>query len=137
MRGPQPYFIDSGGWIALAIEGDPYHLRAKDRWKQLDADGGKRFTSIPVILETFTFLDRNTNRQIALLWKKELFKLRQLVILECLLRDMENAWTWFTRKDLHKLSAVDATSFALMERHKISRVFTFDTHFAIAGFNIL
>ena len=29
----------------------------------------KRRTSVPVIIETFTFLDRNANRDVALAWK--------------------------------------------------------------------
>lgn len=31
-------------------------------------------------------------------------------------RDLEQSWEFFRRTDLHKLSAVDATSFAIMRR---------------------
>ena len=137
MRGALPYFIDTGAWIALAIQTDPYHIRAKERWEQLVADRGNSYTSIPIVIETFTFLDRNTDRKTAILWKEEVTKLSKLKIFECSHTDLENAWSWFNRKDLHKLSAVDAVSFTLMQRHKITRVFTFDTHFATAGFHIL
>ena len=34
----------------------------------------------------------------------------------------------------HRLSLVDATSFTLMARHRLRAAFTFDTHFAEAGF---
>jgi predicted nucleic acid-binding protein len=37
----------------------------------------------------------------------------------------------------HQLSAVDATSFTLMERHRISHAFTFDVRFSVVGFKIL
>jgi uncharacterized protein len=137
MRGPVPFFVDSGGWIALAVEGDPYHARARERWDELTSLGGKRYTSVPVVMETFTFLDRNTDRPTALLWKREVFKLPRLTILECTFRDLERAWKWFDRKELHKLSAVDATSFTLMERHRISHAFAFDVHFSVAGFKVL
>ena len=121
----------------MAVTTDPYHERAAERWVQLNRDGSKGFTSIPVVLETFTFLDRNTDRRTALLWKAEVAKLRQFAILECSLRDLERSWRWFNRKDLHKLSAVDATSFTLMEHYRITHAFTFDTHFAVAGFRVL
>ena len=40
----------------------------------------------------------------------------------------------FKRRDLSRLSAVDATSFVLMKAAKISCAFSFDEHFQIAGF---
>ena len=45
--------------------------------------------------------------------------------------------TYFARRDLHKLSAVDATSFVLMTRNKIRRAFAFDHHFAKVGFQLV
>lgn len=137
MRGPLPHYIDTSAWIALAITTDPLHTRAKDTWTRLTQDGTRLFTSVPVIIETFTFLDRNTNRRTALLWKEALVPLKRFQVLECSKSDLQKAWAWFHRQDLHKLSAVDATSFVLMQKHRISRAFTFDTHFAIAGFGVV
>lgn len=137
MRGPLPCFIDTSAWIALAVVKDPYHHRAKEKWHLIYDSGAKCFTSIPIILEAFTFLERNTDKQTALLWKNEIERLSRLSVWECTKRDLRDAWKWFDRKDLHKLSAVDATSFALMTRHKVRSAFAFDTHFSIAGFRIL
>jgi predicted nucleic acid-binding protein len=39
--------------------------------------------------------------------------------------------------DLHKLSAVDATSFAIMKRERIRLAYAFDHHFAAAGFRLV
>ena len=39
--------------------------------------------------------------------------------------------------DLHKLSVVDATSFVIMKRAGIGLAFTFDHHFAVAGFRLV
>jgi len=55
-------------------------------------------------------------------------------ILPCEARDLNDAWRHFQRKDLHKLSAVDATSFSIMQRVRIRIALTFDHHFAAAGF---
>lgn len=41
------------------------------------------------------------------------------------------------RPDLHKLSAVDATSFSIMKRERITLAYTFDYHFAVAGFRLI
>jgi len=58
-------------------------------------------------------------------------------ILTCELRDLEQSWEHFRRNDLHKLSAVDETSFAIMSRARIRRAFAFDHRFAVAGFRLV
>ena len=50
---------------------------------------------------------------------------------------MNQAWKYFARTDLHKLSAVDATSFVLMSRAAVRVAFTFDHHFAAVGFRLV
>ncbi|MSO34839.1 MAG: hypothetical protein EXQ50_12155 [Acidobacteria bacterium] len=54
-----------------------------------------------------------------------------------LTRDLERAWPYFERTDLHKLSAVDALSFVLMAERRIRVAFAFDAHFATAGFRVV
>lgn len=134
MRSGEEVFVDSGAWIALAMSRDPHHDRARQAWETLRAAGARLRTSIPVVLETFTFLDRNAARDVALAWKDSLSRVRGLRILECKGADLEHGWSYFARNDLHKLSAVDATSFAIMEREGIRRAFAFDHHFAAVGF---
>ena len=46
----------------------------------------------------------------------EVTGLRNLQIAECTLADPTKAWAWFEQPGLLRLSAVDATSFALMRR---------------------
>ena len=60
-----------------------------------------------------------------------------LEILPGELRDLQRSWEYFRRSDLHKLSAVDATSFAIMKRVRIRLAYTFDHHFAVVGFRIV
>jgi predicted nucleic acid-binding protein len=93
----------------------------------LRSAGARIHTSIPVVIETFTFLDRNANRDVALAWKQSISEAHAIRILPCELRDLEHSWEYFRRADLHKLSAVDATSFTIM----------FDHHFAVAGFRLV
>jgi predicted nucleic acid-binding protein len=137
MRTGATVFVDSGAWIALAQTRDPLHARAVATWTQLEDVGARLRTSVPVILETFTFLERNTAREVALAWKDSLDELARFVVLECTAADTRKAWNFFLRKDLHKLSAVDATSFVVMTKAKIRFAFTFDHHFATAGFTVV
>lgn len=137
MRQRRAVFIDTGAWIALALTRDPLHERAVQAWQGIQRSGTRLCTSVPVVLETFTFLERNTAREVALRWKDSLEELQRFRVLECSTRDVAQAWAYFKRKDLHKLSAVDATSFVLMKREKLREAFTFDHHFLLAGFRML
>jgi len=73
---------------------------------------------------------------VALAWKESIYKPGTVKILPCELRDLEQSWEYFRRTDLHKLSAVDATSFAIMKRARIRLAFTFDHHFSVIGFRL-
>jgi uncharacterized protein len=135
MRQGEKVFVDSSAWIALALSRDPLHVQAREQWTLLHAAGAKLYTSVPVVIETFTFLDRNANRDVALTWKDAVYQ--GGTILSCELRDLEESWAYFRRADLHKLSAVDATSFAIMKRARIRLAYAFDHHFSVVGFRLV
>jgi len=137
MRSAETIFVDTGAWIALVQTRDPLHARAVEAWDQMTAVGARLRTSVPVVLETFTFLERNTTRDVALAWKDSLDSLPRFEMLECTSADVKKAWSYFRRRDLHKLSAVDATSFVVMTRTRIRTAFAFDHHFATAGFRLV
>jgi hypothetical protein len=137
MRQAEAVFVDSGAWIALALTRDPLHSRARELWDLLRGAGARLHTSIPVVIETFTFLDRNASRDVALAWREAIGKPASIKILPCELRDLEESWDYFRRADLHKLSAVDATSFTIMKRARIRLAYAFDHHFAVVGFRMV
>jgi predicted nucleic acid-binding protein len=137
MRQRESVFVDSGAWIALALSRDPLHVQAREQWDLLQGTGARLYTSVPVVIETFTFLDRNASRDVALTWKEAVYQPGTVNIHPCELRDLEKAWEYFRRTDLYKLSAVDATSFAIMKRERIRLAYTFDHHFAVVGFRLI
>jgi predicted nucleic acid-binding protein len=137
MRQREVVFVDSGAWIALALSRDPLHPQAREQWDLLHGSAAKLHTSVPVVIETFTFLERNANRDVALTWKESIYKPGVVKILPCELRDLDQSWEYFRRTDLHKLSAVDATSFTIMKRARIRLAFTFDHHFSAVGFRLV
>ena len=137
MRHGQAVFVDSGAWIALALSRDPLHERAREQWELLKGAGARLHTSVPVVIETFAFLDRNANRDVALAWREQIYRPGTVTLLPCELADLEQSWDYFQRAGLHKLSAVDATSFAIMKRARIRIAYTFDHHFAAVGFRLV
>lgn len=137
IRPSDRVFVDTGAWVALAVVRDPLHPRAREQWESLERTGVRLFTSVPVLLETFTFLDRKGSRALANTWRESLAEVAYLEILECLLAEVNASWAYLHRKEFHKLSLVDATSFVLMRKHRIRIALAFDTHFTIAGFRLV
>jgi hypothetical protein len=74
MRQGESVFVNSGAWIAPALSRDPLHAQAREQWELLQEAGAKLHSSIPVVIETFTFLDRNAVRDVALAWKEAIYK---------------------------------------------------------------
>jgi len=136
MREAEAVFVDTGAWIALALTRDPYHDRACEAWIELGHAGARLHTSVPVVLETFTIFDRQATREVATAWRRSLDTVRRLRVWPVTPRDLREAWVFFDRRDLHKLSAVDAVSFVLMRRARIRTAFAFDHHFATVGYRL-
>lgn len=134
MRLGEKVFVESGAWIALFETADPLHDRARAIWEGLTQRGAKLSTSIAVVIETYTFIERRGSRELALRWRSGLAMVRRLEILACVPEDLATAWPLLDRKQFHKLSLVDATSFVLMRKHGIRVAFAFDVHFGLAGF---
>ena len=127
-------FVDTGAWVALAVVRDSFHDRARLQWEKLERAGARLLTSLPVIIETFTFLDRRGSRELAQRWRESLGTITRFEVLECGNADLTEAWRFLERKEFHRLGIVDATSFVLMRRHRVRTALAFDTHFSVAGF---
>jgi len=137
MQQGEAVFVDSAAFVALAVPSDSLHAQALEHLELLENARARLYTSVPVVIETFTFLERNAYRDVALSWKDSLHERGVVKILPCELRDLQESWEYFRRLDLRKLSAVDATSFVIMKRARIRVAFTFDHHFAAVGFKLV
>lgn len=128
-------FIDSSYWIARELSRDRRHadaLTLESRHKT-----GSLVTSTAVIAETWTFLRRRAGHAPAMTWLDRVLAapgLRSERIDEQLEGE---AWAWLRVHDERPYSFVDATSFALMRRLRITDALAFDGDFASAGFNEL
>ena len=50
------------------------HAQAREQWDLLQGAGAKLHSSAPVVIETFTFLDRNANRMSRWPWREAMCK---------------------------------------------------------------
>jgi len=130
-------FLDTGAFVARYARRDGQHSRATRAWAEIEKLRNACFTSNFVLDETFTLLGRQTSYAFAAERARALLGSKALTILRPDAEDELAALDLFARFADQKVSFTDCTSFALMRRHRLSRVFTFDRHFVAAGFEVL
>ena len=127
-------FVDTGAWLALALNDDVHHAEAEIALKDLLSSGARLVTTNHVIGETYTFLSRAKGTRIAAAFAD---KIRASIALDCVFVPEETearAFAWLERYEDQKLSYTDAVSFAAMEDLGLRKAFSFDRHFEAAGF---
>jgi predicted nucleic acid-binding protein len=130
-------FVDSSAFVAVAMRRDDQHNRALRVWHQLEKDNVGLVTSDWVFGETVSFVRRREGYATARAVGEALWNSRRLERLTATPRDVERAWEAFVGYAFDDLSLVDCLSFVLARAHRIRSVFTFDQHFAQAGFQLL
>ena len=129
-------FLDTGAFLAHYIARDQYHHQAMAAWQELKASSSRCFTSSFVLDETFTFLARRTSYGFAAGRARTLLTSNILNVLRPDHEDELRALDDFEKFADQRVSFTDCVSFALMRSRHIRRVFSFDRHFALAGFEL-
>jgi len=127
-------FVDTGPLLARHIARDQYHAQATAAWARLGRRNEAWCTSNFVLDELFTLLARRAGYPFAAERARRLYASRRVTILRPEAEDEHEALDLFEKYADQGVSFTDCTSFALMRRHRIRRCFTFDCHFALAGF---
>jgi predicted nucleic acid-binding protein len=119
-------FADTSAFYAAADSGDRHHTRATE----LLAGGGALMTTDHVLVETWRLLRARGGYAAAERFWGEIRG--GLAAVETVLPgDLDTAWRIGEIFSDQDFSMVDRTSFAVMERHGVSRAVSFDDHFAI------
>jgi predicted nucleic acid-binding protein len=130
-------FVDTGPFVARSVRQDGHHVRSRRVWTQLEADRIRCFTSNFVLDEAFTLLGRRSSYSFAAERARALLESAVLTILRPDAEDEAAAVGLFAKFADQRVSFTDCISFVLMRRHRLSRAFTFDRHFADAGFELI
>lgn len=120
-------FVDTGAWAALFVPADPLHQKAR-HWLHENRD--RLITSDYVVDEVLTLLKTRFSDRASIHAGQSLFgeHFSQLAYLGS--ADIERAWKIFRSHADKRWSFTDCTSFAVMQRMRISRAFAFDQHFS-------
>lgn len=129
--------LDTSALIALVLEDDLFHKKAVDFWRKAKLEKLEFFISNFVFDETISWFCQRKGKAIA----KEIGEFllaneNNLPMAPVLSEDEQKGWQLFIKLP-GRTSFTDCTSFAMMRRLKVKRVFTFDKHFEKAGFKIL
>ena len=124
-------FADTSFWIALQVRRDRNHPAAAALWRR---DRHPVRTSTAVLGETWTWLRRRAGHGVA---ERAVDDIRSSARISVVLVDESvdaRAWEWLQRHDERAYSYVDATSFEIMRRERITEALAFDGDFSAAGF---
>jgi predicted nucleic acid-binding protein len=130
-------FIDTGAFLARYLRNDQYHLRAVTIWQKLALYHDSCITSNFVLDETFTLLGRRAGHGFAVQRAKNIYASQALTISRPDREDEIRALQFFSKYADQHVSFTDCISFVLMKRQKINRIFSFDRHFELAGFQTI
>ena len=129
-------FVDAGAFLARFLSRDQHHALAIRSWEKLERTRDDCVTSNVVLVGAFTLLARRAGYSFAAERARRLLAAREMTFLRPEADDDQAALEWFEKFADQKVGFADCISFALMRRHRITRVFTFDAHFQRAGFDV-
>jgi len=129
-------YIDTGAFLARHLHRDQYHKPARAAWQMLTQLPWRCYTSNFVLDETFTLLARRASYPFAAQRARHILTARTLTILRPDPDDELEALALFEKFADQAVSFTDCVSFVLMRKLRITRAFSFDRHFAHAGFTL-
>ncbi len=124
-------FVDTSFWIAYYNSRDPRHDAAMELLRQ--SASTQLVTTNHVRGETWTFLRRRTDYQLAMRFVDRLERSTQVRTVFVSERQERDALKWLRHHDERPYSYVDATSFVIMRAMHIRDVLGYDEDFAAAG----
>ena len=124
-------FADTSFWIGLQVPQDSRHVDAVRLWR---ADRGPVRTSSLILGETWTWIRRKADHRAAVRFLERIGQSRRVSVAVVDETIDRQAWGWLRRHDERYYSYVDATSFAIMRRERITEALAFDGDFTAAGF---
>ena len=130
-------FVDTSGYYALADADDDNHVTAGSLLTALRSQRWRLVTTNFVLAETHALVLRRLGRAAALRALQDMTRSPATDLVRVTPGDEARALAILVQYSDKLFSYTDATSFAVMERLGLTRVFTFDSDFTQYGFTQL
>lgn len=127
-------FVDAGAWIAAINQRDDCHKEAVALYGRLLQERRALVTTNLVIAEAYAMIRRHSDHRTAIQFLdsiRQTSRLTKVYSDAALEAEAEKLLRRYADQDF---SLTDAVSFAAMQQRGITEAFTFDGHFATAGF---
>ena len=126
-------FVDTSAIAALLIKNDSNHVLSVNILKDLTEQCDELIISNFIVAETYNLLAARTRPDIARRW----FLGNTWSVEPITNPDEKKAKSIIEKYEDKDFSYTDATSFAIMERLKITKAFSFDRHFEQYGIPVI
>jgi predicted nucleic acid-binding protein len=133
----QLIFVDTSAWLAVMDTGDNHHAQAAETYARLLKDKFRLVTTILVVAETQIWLRRRISPDSAQTFLRNVNNSPRVDILYPDAGIEKQAKKILYQFADHDFSLTDAISFVMMKELEIKEAFTYDKHFATAGFTPL
>ncbi len=124
-------FVDTSFWVALLLSKDKQHEDGSLLWRE---DVGSLLCTNHVVGESWTFLRRRAGHAKAVAFLDVVRGSRRIVVGHVDEETEDEALRWLRRHDEREYSFVDATSFMVMRRRRLTEALAFDGDYKAAGF---
>jgi uncharacterized protein len=129
-------FVDTSAWPALNDKNDQYHGEAVSRSVRVKQQKIQLVTSEYVFDESITIIRYRVSHKAAVVFGDVLMSSTIVSIEDITDEERLKAWALFKKYGDKELSFTDCTSFALMMKLRLQKVFAFDDHFKQIGFEL-
>ena len=130
-------FVDTSGWVALFVENDQHHSKARRIYGEMKEARYPLYTSDYIVDETITLVLKRGNHKQSVLAGNSILSSGIVSIVSVCPDYMDAAWDLYKKYTDKKFSFTDVTSFTIMKELGIVKAFSFDAEFAQAGFLML
>ena len=134
-----PVFVDTGGWIAMAVVRDRFHKHAASYYRKISGKKVPLITSNYVLAETYTRIRYDDGHAKAIKFHsliQEAIKVGKLHVVWVTPAIHQEAWDIFEDFADQEFSFVDCTSFVIASHAGVKEAFGFDEHFNTMGFTL-
>lgn len=130
-------FVDTSAWYPLLVRRHPDHARLTAALRTSVAQGQRVVSTNLVVVETHALTLSRGYRTAALEFVRRVRQSPNLIVTSTAELEQLALDDWLERRDDHDFSLTDAVSFAVMRERGIARALTLDSHFRVAGFEMV
>ncbi len=129
-------FVDTGAFLARYLKRDQYFDRARSQWLLIRSEALPLVTTNLVLVETATLLSRRSRPDVAVGKMRAIYQSGSFTVHYSSREEEMAGLDLIAKYRGHDVSLTDGVSFAVMRKLGITRAFSFDRHFVIAGFEL-